>query len=527
MAFCTESTMRQLKFSPFVVSALVFAMGWGCSSTERNFGEGEDGGTAGVAGREGSGGADAGSGGDVGATFAGMGAQAGSATGGGSGGTVAGGAAGQAGSGGEGMPACSPDETRCFDLEFRTCNGSGEWEATATCLYACNDDEGCDGECNAGDRGCSNGQLLTCDGATHMWNPPVACEDDGITCTDDVCDGGECVHRLKPSYCLIGENACYAHNQDDPGNPCRYCDALNDTTDWSDRASNVGCDDGIWCNGTDTCNGAGSCATHQYSSNNRCSGGSACANTCNEAQQNCYSPASTVCSVLTEYACESTACGADALSRTRTRYCTGSSSTCAGAEDVTEYQTASACSSAQVCTGQAGTTVCVADPQCECVASGNWYDTRTGLCWLVDPSPNVMNWAAAVTYCSGTFGGLSGWELPNVAELITLLRGCQNGTSAGLDENDLSQCAMSPLDCVQNDNCTATVTCNECSQDQGPSGGNYWPSALNGYGGPGYWSSNKGSNSGYYWRVSYSLANVTTAGTADSSYWARCVRRPN
>ena len=76
-----------------------------------------------------------------------------------------------------------------------------------------------------------------------------ACTDDGNVCTDDTCDGaGACAHP----------------------------------------ANTASCDDGLYCNGTDTCSG-GACTVHA---------GSPCpeteCNTCQEATDSCFDAAGTV-----------------------------------------------------------------------------------------------------------------------------------------------------------------------------------------------------------------------------------------
>jgi len=62
----------------------------------------------------------------------------------------------------------------------------------------------------------------------------VGC-DDGLTCTDDSCDGSSgkpvCAFKLKPGFCRI-DGVCYAANVVDPQDACRRCDPANNTA-WS------------------------------------------------------------------------------------------------------------------------------------------------------------------------------------------------------------------------------------------------------------------------------------------------------
>ncbi len=85
-----------------------------------------------------------------------------------------------------------------------------------------------------------------------MGGPPPSC-DDGNECTDDTCD--------------VATDACQ--------NP----------------ANMAPCDDGVFCNGADTCSG-GSCAIHP---GDPCIGGGDCASSCNEAAGNCLVAAGTPC----------------------------------------------------------------------------------------------------------------------------------------------------------------------------------------------------------------------------------------
>ena len=86
---------------------------------------------------------------------------------------------------------------------------------------------------------------------------PVDCED-GEPCTDDFCD---------PSNPGADANGC-VH-----------------------QANNNACDDGLFCNGTDTCS-AGSCSVH---SGDPCANGTECADSCNEAANNCFDLAGAPC----------------------------------------------------------------------------------------------------------------------------------------------------------------------------------------------------------------------------------------
>ena len=67
--------------------------------------------------------------------------------------------------------------------------------------------------------------------------------DDGLDCTDDVCEAGQCVHFLKWDYCLIN-GVCYFAGEENPENPCEICNPGNSQTEWSNSPYGTPCDDG-------------------------------------------------------------------------------------------------------------------------------------------------------------------------------------------------------------------------------------------------------------------------------------------
>lgn len=81
---------------------------------------------------------------------------------------------------------------------------------------------------------------------------------DGNACTTDACD---------PDSGGADVNGCVHVNNSNP------------------------CDDGLFCNGSDTC-GSGSCSVH---TGDPCAGGPECGNSCNEVGDNCFVAAATPC----------------------------------------------------------------------------------------------------------------------------------------------------------------------------------------------------------------------------------------
>jgi len=108
------------------------------------------------------------------------------------------------------------------------------------------DGQGCDDGtyCNGADT-CA---ALTC--SQHAGDP---CND-GHDCTTDICNEGPetCDNPVNAGECLIG-GMCYVDLDRNPGNECDHCLHASDDSGWTYRGDGTDCDDGLICNGTDTC----------------------------------------------------------------------------------------------------------------------------------------------------------------------------------------------------------------------------------------------------------------------------------
>ncbi len=230
--------------------------------------------------------------------------------------------------------ACNDDGNVCTD---DVCNGTG------TCTHPnnaapCDDGRFCNGAdvcqggtcVHAGDP-CSNGAPCdrTCNEAAKNCATPSgeSCPDDGNICTDDVCDGaGSCTHPTNTATCddgkfCNGADTCkdgVCQHAGDPcagGAPCKQT-CVEATGDCRDPAGTACPDDGNVCT-DDTCNGQGAC-THQNNTGpcddglfcdgadtckdgvclhagDPCLNGSECDRSCNEGAKNCMNPAGAVC----------------------------------------------------------------------------------------------------------------------------------------------------------------------------------------------------------------------------------------
>jgi hypothetical protein len=177
------------------------------------------------------------------------------------------------------------DGNSCDDGEF--CNGT-ETCTDGTCNSSgnpCKGGDECNAECNEGAENCFDDDGApcgdqgddclvddTCDGAggcTDNGNQP-----DGTPCNDgaDVCLDGECVPA--------GE--CEKGDPCDDGNPCTDDECVDMECVNTPNDANS-CDDGVFCNGAETCN-AGQCDPGVAP----CAGGAECNTQCNEGAENCF-----------------------------------------------------------------------------------------------------------------------------------------------------------------------------------------------------------------------------------------------
>ncbi len=103
--------------------------------------------------------------------------------------------------------------------------------------------------CSA-DSGCNDGNDCTddtCDGGSCVFSNNAAACEDGLFCTvDDVCSGGSCSGGIA--------NTC------DDANACTSdsCDEITFCTNTA-VAEGSDCEDGLFCNGAESCDAAGSC----------------------------------------------------------------------------------------------------------------------------------------------------------------------------------------------------------------------------------------------------------------------------
>ncbi len=81
----------------------------------------------------------------------------------------------------------------------------------------------------------------------------------GTTDSDSDSDSDTDTDTDSCTGCLIGSE-CFPDGVANPLNSCEVCDTANSTTYWTDN-NGISCDDGLFCNGADTCLG-GTCSVH-------------------------------------------------------------------------------------------------------------------------------------------------------------------------------------------------------------------------------------------------------------------------
>ncbi|MCP4548572.1 MAG: hypothetical protein GY835_19120, partial [bacterium] len=187
----------------------------------------------------------------------------------------------------------TPDNSECDDGAF--CNGAETCHATQGCQGG---SDPCSGEsCDEGgdtcasclvDGDCDDGQHCngqeTCSGGNCQAGTAVSCND-GVACTDDSCNEGTDSCDNTPNnggcddgaYCN-GSETCHATQGCQSGSdPCSGEECNESTDSCVDCLDNGDCDDGVFCNGSETCSG-GSC----QAGSDPCSG-----QTCVEASDSC------------------------------------------------------------------------------------------------------------------------------------------------------------------------------------------------------------------------------------------------
>ncbi len=146
--------------------------------------------------------------------------------------------------------------------------------------------------------------IVTCRIKATGCDAPESCTGTSVLCPADGIAGAGTTCRAAVSACDVVETCTGGSNQcpaDLFGPSSIVCRAAADACDVAERCtgsagtcpanafagSGTSCNDGLFCNGADTCNGSGSCAVHVGIPCPGPDGDANCAETCNEASDNC------------------------------------------------------------------------------------------------------------------------------------------------------------------------------------------------------------------------------------------------
>jgi hypothetical protein len=306
----------------------------------------------------------------------------------------------------------------------------------------CTVDDACSaGTCSGAPRQCDDGiacnGVSTCDEQADACTPLVNLCGEGELCGSD----GSCVTTCDG--CAIAGN-CVASGEQQPGNACQVCDPARSTTDYVAAPDGAGCSDDQACTLDDTCL-SGVCAPGAPIS---CPTGFAC------------DPNSGDC------ACQA------GLAR-----CNGNQlETCIGgsfqlAEDCGEFQVCDASQARCTCTDDADPSTTLIQHQSfgcgflRSVGSERWvsfssgvqFDPDNGFAWV---SRGFLTLADTASDCAALdIGGITGWSLPRIDDVRSLIAGCAGSVA----------CPLSDPACLS----SSCGQCDSCRGSEGPNDGEY------------------------------------------------------
>lgn len=147
-----------------------------------------------------------------------------------------------------------------------------------------------------------------------------------------------------------------------------------------------------------------------------------------------------------------------------------------------------------------------------------WLDPATGNMWQIQNDVTSRLEADAETYCNGlnasSYAGYnSGWRMPTVSELRSIMLGCASTQTGGA-------CAVTDA-CTDGTTCWTSPNCNACAQGSGC----YWNASIKGSCSVEFWSSTPNTHlNGYYWSVDFKKGWVNSS-PKESTFPVRCVRK--
>ena len=147
-----------------------------------------------------------------------------------------------------------------------------------------------------------------------------------------------------------------------------------------------------------------------------------------------------------------------------------------------------------------------------------WEDPDTGLVWQ-DPTGDQQSWEEAVDYCDALeIDGQSGWQLPTIDEMRTIVNGCSATEPGG-------ECQVTDSRNSSTDDWTEETCQHPCEWMEGPGeGGAYYVDGLHGSAGIAWSSTPDSSNDDWVWALAFTTGAIDTGETSGVNYMTRCVR---
>lgn len=172
--------------------------------------------------------------------------------------------------------SCDPDTGACVESnspDGMACLGGGPSCVAHECSSGTCQDRVRTGSClingdcyEHGDRNPSNECEWCHASSSSSWTVATgqSCTDDGLTCTDDVCDSsGSCIHPIVSNQCLIN-GSCYSAGESPNFNCCRGCDPFVSQIETSPINVGSPCASGCTCSTGGACvSGANLCLPEQ------------------------------------------------------------------------------------------------------------------------------------------------------------------------------------------------------------------------------------------------------------------------
>lgn len=405
---------------------------------------------------------------------------------------------------------CYPEGTPDPSSECQACRpdkSTSKWSSLADGTVCddglfCNGTDSCqDGQCEAtGTEPCGDG--VSCNGAESCSETAQTCAATAPTCDDGaLCNLETDSCEVTCAGCAVG-GICYPSGALNPGNGCESCLPEQSRSSFSPLEDGAFCDDGLFCNGTDSCQ-EGTCTapeTNPCGDGVSCNGDEVCDeenNACSAGSPTCSagtfcSPATDTCALtcagcLVDDICHAdgalnplNACEtcdieesttafsavADGASCTDGTFCNGTDSCQSGTctpEGSNPCDDSVSCNGTESCNEE--TNSC--GPGTATCGAGTFCDTGSDSCELTCDGCLI----GGSCYADGAVNPLNTCEACDVATTATAFSDLANGTLCsdgafcnGMDSCQAGTCTSAGKNpCDDSVSCNGTESCNETS----------------------------------------------------------------